>query len=119
MDALNAAWMESGEWHVAAAHWASKAYALTAPQIHVRGRMALFLASAILWSLVWLLYRAWQVIQTPNDVLVDKLGLDIPPAPEVTLEKVDETEVQITWKSPDVQSSIQKHVVQVNGLRGE
>lgn len=109
--------MESGDWHVVFAHWASRAYALTAPQITVRGRMALFLASAILWSLVWLLYRAWQVVQTPNEVLVDKLGLDIPPAPEVTLEDISDHEVQITWKLPDVHSSIQKHVIQLNSSK--
>jgi hypothetical protein len=80
--------------------------------------MALFLAVAILWALIWLLYRAWQVCQTPNEVLVEKLGLDIPPPPEVTLEEITAREVRIAWKLPDFHNSIHKHIIQVNGSKG-
>lgn len=66
-----------------------------------------------------LLYRAWQVCQTPNEVLVDKLGLDIPPAPEVTLEEISAREIRIAWKQPDFHNSIHKHIVQINGAKGE
>ncbi|GFF41809.1 hypothetical protein IFM61606_02591 [Aspergillus udagawae] len=79
--------------------------------------MALFLAVAILWALIWLLYRAWQVCQTPNEVLVEKLGLDIPPPPEVTLEEITAREVRIAWKLPDFHNSIHKHIIQVNGSK--
>lgn len=79
--------------------------------------MALFLAATILWALVWLLYRAWQVCQTPNEVLVDKLGLDIPPAPEVTLEEITAREIRIAWKQPEFQNSIHKHLIQINNAK--
>ncbi|EAW07373.1 Fibronectin type III domain protein [Aspergillus clavatus NRRL 1] len=79
--------------------------------------MALFLAVTILWALIWLLYRAWQVCQTPNDVLVEKLGLDIPPPPEVTLEEITAREIRIAWKQPDFHNSIHRHIIQVNGSK--
>ncbi|OJJ45625.1 hypothetical protein ASPZODRAFT_133481 [Penicilliopsis zonata CBS 506.65] len=79
--------------------------------------MALFLATSILWALIWLLYRAWQVCQTPNDVLVEKLGLDIPPPPEVTLEEITAREIRIAWKQPNFHNSIHKHIIQVNGVK--
>jgi predicted nucleic acid-binding Zn-ribbon protein len=64
------------------------------------------------------LYRAWQVCQTPNDILVDKLGLDIPPAPEVTLEEISAREIRIAWKQPEFHNSIHKHIIQVNSAKG-
>ncbi|KAL2220844.1 hypothetical protein M432DRAFT_242500 [Thermoascus aurantiacus ATCC 26904] len=94
------------------------AYPSVVPRVRVRGVMALFLAAAILWALVWLLYRAWQVCQTPNEILVDKLGLDIPPAPEVTLEEISTHEIRIAWKQPDFHNSIHKHIIHVNGVKG-
>lgn len=65
-----------------------------------------------------LLYRAWQVCQTPNDLLVEKLGLDIPPPPEVTLEEITAREIRIAWKQPEFHNSIHKHIIQVNGAKG-
>ncbi|PYH99419.1 hypothetical protein BO71DRAFT_394299 [Aspergillus ellipticus CBS 707.79] len=79
--------------------------------------MALFLAVTILWALIWLLYRAWQVCQTPNEQLVEKLGLDIPPPPEVTLEEITAREIRIAWKQPEFHNSIHKHIIQLNGLK--
>lgn len=68
---------------------------------------------------VRLLWRAWQVCQTPNEVLVEKLGLDIPPPPEVTLEEITAREVRLAWKQPDFHNSIQKHIIQVNNVKGK
>ncbi|KAK2768326.1 hypothetical protein FQN54_000179 [Arachnomyces sp. PD_36] len=79
--------------------------------------MALFLAATILWALIWLLYRAYQVCQTPNEILVDKLGLDIPPSPEVTLEEIGAREIRLAWKQPDFQNSIHKHIIHVDGVK--
>ncbi|KAL2365320.1 hypothetical protein RJZ56_001700 [Blastomyces dermatitidis] len=88
-----------------------------APILRIRGTMALLVAAAILWALIWLLYRAYQVCQTPNDILVEKLGLDIPPAPDVTLEEISSTMIRIAWKHPDIHHSIHKHLIQVNGVK--
>ncbi|KAL4787464.1 hypothetical protein BJX76DRAFT_354176 [Aspergillus varians] len=64
-----------------------------------------------------LLYRAWQVCQTPNEVLIEKLGLDIPPPPEVTLEEITAREIRIAWKQPEFHNSIHKHIIQINGAK--
>ncbi|KAF3491267.1 uncharacterized protein GIQ15_00784 [Arthroderma uncinatum] len=87
------------------------------PQVRVQGAMALFIATSILWALIWLTYRAYQVCLTPNELLVEKLGLDIPPTPEVILEEIGGRDVRIAWKYPELQNSVHKHAVQVNGLR--
>lgn len=62
-----------------------------------------------------LLWRAYSVIQTPNDILVEKLGLDIPPSPLLTLEEISSREVQVTWKHAEPSSSVSEHHVEVNG----
>ncbi|QKX61872.1 uncharacterized protein TRUGW13939_09028 [Talaromyces rugulosus] len=98
-------------------HWSFDVYPSVVPRVRVRGVMTLFLAGSILWALVWLLYRAWQVCQTPNDILVDKLGLDIPPSPEVTLEEIAAREIRIAWKQPEFHNSIQKHIIQINSAK--
>ncbi|KAE8379933.1 hypothetical protein BDV26DRAFT_151154 [Aspergillus bertholletiae] len=98
-------------------HLSFDAYPSVVPRVRVRGVMALFLAVTILWALIWLLYRAWQVCQTPNDVLVEKLGLDIPPPPEVTLEEITTRGIRIAWKQPEFHNSIHKHIIQVNGSK--
>jgi hypothetical protein len=49
---------------------------------------------------------------------VDKLGLDIPPAPEITLEEIFATEVRIAWNQAELSNSIHKHIVEVNGIKG-
>ncbi|PGH28153.1 hypothetical protein AJ80_00043 [Polytolypa hystricis UAMH7299] len=95
----------------------SESYPGVVPVVRVHGVMALFLAATILWALIWLLYRAYQVCLTPNEILVEKLGLDIPPGPEVTLEEITSRLIRIAWKHPDLQNSIQKHIIQINGVK--
>jgi len=62
-----------------------------------------------------LLYRAYIVLHTPNDVLVEKLGLDIPPEPTLTLEEIADGHVQISWKPEDSATSIHEYHVELNG----
>ncbi|KAI1610167.1 hypothetical protein EDD36DRAFT_317369 [Exophiala viscosa] len=115
MPAIPLLWMDSSRWHTEPFDWASYAYQLLAPRVHVKGRMALLMLLAVIWAFAWLLWRAYSVVTTPNEVLVEKLGLDIPPAPLITLEEIAENEVQITWKYTEPSSSIQEHHVEVNG----
>jgi hypothetical protein len=70
------------------------------------------------YLLLRLLWRAYQVLHTPNEILVDKLGLDIPPAPELILEKILPRQINISWKQPELPNSIHKHVVHINGKKG-
>lgn len=51
-------------------------------------------------------------------MLVDKLGLDIPPPPDITLEEISSKEVRIAWKYSEISNSIHKHIVEVNGVKG-
>ena len=46
---------------------------------------------------------------------MEKLGLDIPPAPEIVLEDVQAREVRISWKSNDTYNTLDGYTVQVNG----
>ncbi|KAL8764692.1 MAG: hypothetical protein Q9209_007934 [Squamulea sp. 1 TL-2023] len=68
-------------------------------------------------SLSWILYRIWQIYQKPVDELVELLGLDIPPVPDVSLGGISSDSVLLYWKPVDNQSSLLKHAIQVNGIR--
>lgn len=46
---------------------------------------------------------------------MEKLGLDIPPTPLVTLEDISSGEIQITWKHAEASTSVQEHHIEVNG----
>ena len=69
-------------------------------------------------SLGWILYRIWQIYQKPVDELVDLLGLDIPPVPDVSLGGISSDSVLLYWKPVDNQSTSLKHAIQVNGIKG-
>ncbi|KIX02941.1 uncharacterized protein Z518_06491 [Rhinocladiella mackenziei CBS 650.93] len=115
MPAIPLLWMDSSRWHLEPVDWAAYAYHLVAPRVNVKGRMALLMLLAVFWAFSWLVYRAYTVISTPNDILVDKLGLDIPPAPLIILEEISAHEVQITWKHAEPSASVQEYHVEVNG----
>ena len=62
-----------------------------------------------------LFWRAYSVLKTPNEILVEKLGLDIPPAPIVTLDEISSTEIGISWKHVEPSSSIQEYQIEIDG----
>ena len=79
--------------------------------------------SKLLLVLMWadlhrILYRIWLIYQKPVDELVDLLGLDIPPVPEVSLAGITAESVLLYWKSPDNHSAALRHAIQVNGIKG-
>lgn len=134
---LSSVLMESISWQTETLEWASYAYFklydhLLAPRLAVKGRLAMILLLAVIWASTWyvltspdapsmisdndrLLWRTYSVLTTPNDLLVDKLGLDIPPQPIVTLEEISATEVQIGWKPSEVSTAITEYQVEING----
>ncbi|MCJ1246961.1 hypothetical protein MMC30_004172 [Trapelia coarctata] len=61
-------------------------------------------------------YRIYQVCQKPNSELVEILGIDIPPVPEVALAGITTDSVLLYWKPPENYHSPLKHFVQVNGI---
>lgn len=48
-------------------------------------------------SLLWILYRCYQVLSTPVDELVQELRIDIPFSPTVCVDSVSETSVVLHW----------------------
>ena len=58
------------------------------------------------------------MLQTPNDVLVQKLGLDIPAAPELVLDGIWARKIHVSWKSNELSNVIHKFVVKVNATHG-
>lgn len=65
-----------------------------------------------------LLHRLWQVYQKPVRELVDVLGLDIPPVPDVSLAGISADSVLLYWKPPENHHVALKHIIQVNGING-
>ena len=55
------------------------------------------------------------MLTTPNDILIEKLGLDIPPAPILILEEISSQEVHVSWKYTEPSTSISEHYVELNG----
>jgi hypothetical protein len=64
-------------------------------------------------------YRIWQIYQKPMEELVDLLGLDIPPVPQVSLAGITAESILLYWKPTEVQSVTLKYIIQVNGIKGE
>ena len=64
-------------------------------------------------------YRLYQICQKPNSELVEILGIDIPPVPEVALAGISTDSVLLYWKPPENYQSPLKHFVQVNGINGK
>lgn len=66
-----------------------------------------------------ILYRIWQIYQRSNEELINLLGLDIPPVPEVSLAGIAAESVLLYWKPPENQSATLKYAIQVNGIKGK
>ncbi|MCJ1476372.1 hypothetical protein MMC13_005038 [Lambiella insularis] len=71
---------------------------------------------ALIWAITWLTYRAYKVYQRPVTELVEILGIDIPPTPELALSTIGSDSVLLYWKPPENYHSPLKHFVQVNGI---
>ncbi|KAL8702363.1 MAG: hypothetical protein Q9224_000010 [Gallowayella concinna] len=73
--------------------------------------------AAFFCSLGWILHRIWQIYQKPVDELVELLGLDIPPVPDVSLGGISSDSVLLYWKPVESQSTSLKNAIQVNGIK--
>ncbi|KAI9885858.1 MAG: Transcription initiation factor TFIID subunit 9 [Watsoniomyces obsoletus] len=67
-------------------------------------------------AVTWLLYRAWLVLRIPLPQLVDLLGLDVPPAPVVSLAGIDANSITLHWTRSEGDTPILKYVILVNGI---
>ena len=52
------------------------------------------------------------------DELVNLLGLDIPPVPEVSLAGITADGVLLYWKPPESPHASLTHAIHVNGIKG-
>ncbi|KAL8705457.1 MAG: hypothetical protein Q9201_001438 [Fulgogasparrea decipioides] len=85
--------------------------------LHLATTLPVLQDAAFFSSLGWILYRIWQIYQKPVDELVDLLGLDIPPVPDVSLAGITVDSVLLYWKPADNQSTSLKNAIQVNGIK--
>lgn len=72
----------------------------------------------LIFSLLRILYRIWQIYQKPIEELVDLLGLDIPSVPEISLAGVTAESALFYWKPLENQALNLRHSIQVNGIKG-
>jgi len=74
-----------------------------------------FSTTCIVAAILWLIYRAYQVVNKPLDELVSLLGFEIPLGPHLDLAGIRSDEVTLHWKPADDRKSTHKYEVQVNG----
>jgi len=74
-----------------------------------------FSTGCVVAAIVWLIYRAYQVVTKPLDELVNLLGFEIPLGPHLDLAGIRADEVTLHWKPADDRKSTHKYEVQVNG----
>ena len=63
-------------------------------------------------------YRLYEIYHKPLADLVEVLGLDIPPIPDVFLAGVTADSVLLYWKPPENYQAPLRHFIQVNGIIG-
>ena len=65
-----------------------------------------------------IVYRIYEIYKKPVSELVDILGIDIPPIPDVALAGITHDSVLLYWKPPENYHAPLKHFIQVNGING-
>ncbi|KHN96757.1 Fibronectin type III domain protein [Metarhizium album ARSEF 1941] len=79
--------------------------------------VARFKMGLTLGAVIWLVHRAIQTIWKPIPELVNILGLDIPPPPDVCLAGIRSDSAYLTWDARTAsQRPVQKLLIQVNGV---
>lgn len=65
---------------------------------------------------LWLLHRATRLLKIPAPQLIATLGIDIPVAPNITLDAVTCSSVLFHWASPE--KNVLKYIFQIDGRKG-
>ncbi|MCJ1420665.1 hypothetical protein MMC32_007024 [Xylographa parallela] len=114
-------WMTPAQWYAEAMWWFLRLFQALEPaaiwileNIDYIGRTIWNVAWAA--SVAWILYRVYQVYQKPVSELVEILGIDIPPEPDVALSTITHDSVLLYWKPPENYHSPLKHFFQINGI---
>lgn len=48
-------------------------------------------------SVIWIIYRCWQLFQTPVEVLIDDLNIEIPYSANICIDSISNTSAVIHW----------------------
>ncbi|AEO65942.1 71d9ada6-cc69-4d59-b27f-d0521972a8a7 [Thermothielavioides terrestris] len=64
----------------------------------------------------WLVRRAWQTLWKPVPELINILGVDVPEPPDVSLAEIRADAATVNWTRPPANRSVQKFLIQVNGV---
>lgn len=64
-------------------------------------------------------HRIWQINKIPRDQLEDKLGLDVPPVPFMSLGGVTSNSVKLYWLNSGSMHASSVYAIDVNGIKGE
>ncbi|KAK3336119.1 hypothetical protein B0T19DRAFT_395909 [Cercophora scortea] len=67
-------------------------------------------------AVVWLVRRAWQTLWKPVPELINILGVDVPDPPDVSLAGIRADAATVNWSRPPPNRSVQKFLIQVNGV---
>ncbi|KAK4229115.1 hypothetical protein QBC38DRAFT_122802 [Podospora fimiseda] len=67
-------------------------------------------------AVVWLLRRALQTLWKPVPELINILGVDVPDPPDVSLAGIRADAATVNWTRPPANRSVQKFLIQVNGV---
>jgi hypothetical protein len=66
-----------------------------------------------------LVRRAWQTLWKPVPELINILGVDVPDPPDVSLADIRADAATVNWTRAPANRSVQKFLIQVNGVVGE
>lgn len=80
--------------------------------------LAMIRLVTLVCAVAWIAYRIWQVNQISREELEEKLGLDIPSVPDVSIGGIKSDSVLLYWlNSKESHFSSVQHSIQVNGIR--
>ncbi|KAK4101595.1 hypothetical protein N658DRAFT_496025 [Parathielavia hyrcaniae] len=67
-------------------------------------------------AVVWLGRRAWLTLWKPVPELINILGVEVPDPPDVSLAEIRADAATVNWTRPPANRSVQKFLIQVNGV---
>lgn len=74
---------------------------------------------ATIIAVMWILHRATRLLKIPATTLIRLLGVDIPESPDICVDHLSESSVTLRWPKPEKATTSQKHIIEVNGIKGE
>ncbi|MCJ1311032.1 hypothetical protein MMC25_004702 [Agyrium rufum] len=109
--------MKINEVYEVASGWATRPSQTQQPLLVVSpSRVAMLWNLTFAVALGWILYRILDIYRKPLEELVEVLGIDLPPIPDVSLAGITFDSVLLYWKPPENYHASLRHFIQVNGI---